>query len=191
MARKAAETPPEKPAEIKTGETPPDRDSPPEDWLAKAEREAKEEQKNEPENAGAKAPDSLVDITVGAVQLAASQAAKRTGFENFRLDEEEIAWHKKAFQFLLRNVKSKDFPAVVALMMLLIIWAGKGWDYMQWRKESGQGPLFARGKPKEKTEKDASKPKPSRALHDQKIFVNRNEETVSTPADKFHRNAWF
>ena len=119
---------------LTTGSTAGER-PPATDWMTRAEKSADQGGTTETVPATHR---EFVDAVIGLVEFGFVIAARRTGWDGWKIDPVDEEPHlQRALGFLLRNVKPEKYLDVVSIGYLGIILAGKGMGYMEWRKSHG------------------------------------------------------
>lgn len=88
--------------------------------------------------------ESLADMALLSVKYGHSIIAKRTGYAEFRLDDEETEYWRKALRFMLRNVSPDKWPDVFAFILVIMVTGGKVIGLLDYRKASGNPITFGR-----------------------------------------------
>ncbi len=84
------------------------------------------------------APDSLPNMVLGTVKMGHVIIARRTGWDGWRLDDEEAEYWRHGLRFMLKNVNPKEWPGVIAAFMIILVELNKTWGYFDWRRETGK-----------------------------------------------------
>ena len=91
---------------------------------------------------------SAVDILVGSLDLIHDRIADATGYGRgpnpdphaefpewgWALSPKELDLWRKVIKFLVKRIKMKDWDLIVAFVGLIVMYAGKGIGFIQWRR---------------------------------------------------------